>query len=89
MQYGRLSHLCGRNKKILLEEEKKQISYLRSIKVNSYVFIGTGDDDEDLAQNLLANPNNRVCYADKYDSTEPSLTLLSTITGLPLTLWNV
>ncbi len=52
-----------------LEEEKKQISYLRSIKVNSYVFIGTGDDDEDLAQNLLANPNNRVCYADKYDST--------------------
>ncbi|MBC8570496.1 LacI family DNA-binding transcriptional regulator [Zongyangia hominis] len=52
-----------------LAEEERQISYLRSIKVNCFVFIGTGDDDTQLVQNLLMNPNNHVAYADKYDET--------------------
>lgn len=52
-----------------LAEEEKQISYLRSIKVNCYVFIGTGDEDADLVQNLLSGQGTRVAYVDKYDHT--------------------
>lgn len=50
----------------VIEKEQSHIEYLRSIKTNVYIFIGTTNDDE-LIRELVKN--NKICFIDKVDHT--------------------